>query len=45
MKISKVDVPEKINVPGAIARQELNFGDATGYGKMAGEYLALREWP
>jgi EutQ-like cupin domain len=42
MKISKVDVPEKINVPGAIARQELNFGDATGYGKIAGEYFSLK---
>jgi hypothetical protein len=37
MKISKAEVPEKINIPGAIARQELNFGDATGYGKIAGE--------
>ena len=42
MKISKADVPEKINVPGAIARQELNFGDATGYGKIAGEYFSLK---
>lgn len=42
MKISKADVPEKINVPGAIARQALNFGDATGYGKMAGEYFSLK---
>jgi hypothetical protein len=42
MKIAKADVPEKINVPGAIARQELNFGDATGYGKIAGEYFSLK---
>lgn len=42
MKISKADVPEKINVPGAIARQALNFGDATGYGRMAGEYFSLK---
>ncbi len=42
MKIAKADVPEKINVPGAIARQALNFGDATGYGKMAGEYFSLK---
>ncbi|MGB9082443.1 MAG: hypothetical protein WCD00_14180, partial [Desulfuromonadaceae bacterium] len=42
MKIAKSDIPEKINVPGAIARQELNFGDATGYGKIAGEYFSLK---
>ena len=42
MKIAKSDVPQKINVPGAIARQELNFGDAAGYGKIAGEYFSLK---
>jgi uncharacterized cupin superfamily protein len=43
MKITKADIPAKINVPGAIARQELNFGDATGYGKIAAEYFSLKE--
>ncbi len=42
MRISKADVPEKLNVPGAIARQKLDFGDATGYGKIAGEYFSLK---
>lgn len=42
MKISKADVPERLNVPGAIARQKLDFGDATGYGKIAGEYFSLK---
>ena len=42
MRISKLDVPEKINIPGAVARQALNFGDATGYGKIAGEYFSLK---
>jgi hypothetical protein len=42
MRISKGDVPEKLNVPGAIARQALDFGDATGYGRMAGEYFSLK---
>ena len=42
MRIAKTDVPERINVPGAIARQEFNFGDATGYGKIAGEYFSLK---
>ena len=41
MRISKSDVPVKLDVPGAIARQVLNFGDATGYGKIAGEYFSL----
>jgi hypothetical protein len=42
MKIRKSDIPERINIPGAIARQELNFGDATGYGTIAGEYFSLK---
>lgn len=41
MKIAKQNIPTKINVPGAIARQQLDFGDATGYAKMAGEYFSL----
>jgi hypothetical protein len=41
MRISKNDVPEKLNVPGAIARQQIDFGDAAGFGKMAGEYFSL----
>lgn len=41
MRISKTDIPVKIEVPGAIARQVLDFGDATGYGKLAGEYFSL----
>jgi hypothetical protein len=41
MRIAKTDVPVKINVPGAIARQKTDFGDATGFGKIAGEYFSL----
>jgi hypothetical protein len=41
MRIPKSDIPEKIRIPGAVARQELEFGDATGYGKIAGEYFSL----
>lgn len=41
MRIAKEDVPVKIDVPGATARQIQNFGDANGYGKMAGEYFTL----
>ena len=43
MKIAKHDIPARINVPGAIARQTLNFGDATGYGAIAGEYFSLKQ--
>ncbi len=41
MHITKNDVPVKIGIPGATARQQLNFGDATGYGKISGEYFSL----
>ena len=41
MRIAKIDIPEKIKVPGAVARQATEFGDATGYGKMAGEYFSM----
>lgn len=41
MHIRKQDIPAKISVPGAIARQVDGFGDARGYGRMAGEYFSL----
>ena len=41
MRIAKQDVPVRIDVPGAVARQKTDFGDATGYGKIAGEYFSL----
>lgn len=41
MRIAKTDVPEQIRIPGAVARQAIDFGDATGYGKIAGEYFSL----
>jgi hypothetical protein len=41
MRISKDDIPAKINVPGAVARVARNFGDATGFGDMGGEYFSL----
>ena len=42
MHITKTDTPEKFKVPGAIARQVFDFGDATNCGKLAGEYFSLR---
>jgi uncharacterized cupin superfamily protein len=41
MRIAKDDVPVKINAPGAVARQQTDFGDATGFGKMGAEYFSL----
>lgn len=43
MRIAKDQIKARLNVPGAIARQELNFGDASGYGTMAGEYFSLKQ--
>jgi hypothetical protein len=40
MRIAKEDIPVRINVPGATARQLTDFGDATGYGKISGEYFS-----
>ena len=41
MHIAKEDVPVKIGIPGATARQKVDFGDATGYGTISGEYFSL----
>lgn len=41
MHVAKEQIPAKIAVPGAVARQATNFGDASGYGTMGGEYFSL----
>jgi hypothetical protein len=41
MHVARTRVPEAFNVPGAVARQITQFGDASGYGKMTGEYFSL----
>jgi len=41
MKIRKEDVPATIDVPGAVARQQQDFGQVEGYGTMAGEWFSL----
>jgi hypothetical protein len=41
MRIAKEDVPVKVNAPGAVARQQTDFGDATGYGAIGGEYFSM----
>ena len=41
MRIAKDKVSVKMEIPGATLRQEINFGDATGLGKISGEYFSL----
>lgn len=41
MRIAKGDIPVRINAPGAVARQQTDFGDASGYGTFGGEYFSL----
>ena len=41
MRIPKEQIPARIDVPGAVARQATDFGDATGFGTMGGEYFSL----
>lgn len=41
MHLAKQEVPVRIDVPGARARQAPDFGDASGYGKISGEYFSL----
>jgi hypothetical protein len=41
MRISKGQIPAKIDVPGAVARVAPDFGDASGFTKMGGEYFSL----
>jgi len=41
MRIRKDDVDVKMQIPGAVLRQRTDFGDATGLGKISGEYFSL----
>ncbi len=41
MRIAKDDVDVKMEIPGAVIRQKTDFGDATGLGKISGEYFTL----
>ncbi|WP_303925906.1 hypothetical protein [Draconibacterium sediminis] len=41
MKVLKDDIEVKMEIPGAIIRQQTDFGDATGFGKISGEYFSL----
>ena len=41
MKIAREEVDIKLDIPGAVIRQRTDFGDATGFGKISGEYFSL----
>jgi hypothetical protein len=37
------DVEVTMEIPGAVVRQRMDFGDASGYGKISAEYFSLSE--
>ena len=41
MRVAKEHVDIKMQIPGAIIRQRKDFGDASGLGKISGEYFSL----
>jgi hypothetical protein len=41
MRIAMNDVGIKMEIPGALIRQQIDFGDATGLGKISAEYFTL----
>ncbi|MFC6835697.1 cupin domain-containing protein [Halomarina ordinaria] len=42
MKQAKGDVQVRVDTPDAIARQEMDFGDASEYGELSGEYFTMK---
>ncbi|GHA37816.1 hypothetical protein GCM10007103_19200 [Salinimicrobium marinum] len=41
MKISRENIDVKMKIPGAVIRQQTDFGDASGLGKISAEYFSL----
>lgn len=41
MRTAKNELPLKIDSPGAKARQQTDFGDASGYGTLGGEHFSM----
>jgi hypothetical protein len=37
----KTDVPVAVDTPDAVARQQMDFGDASEYGPLSGEYFTF----
>lgn len=38
MRVLKDDVEVRMEIPGAVIRQQRNFGNVTGFSKISGEY-------
>ncbi len=43
MRITKTDIPAKIDVPGALARQAVDFGDASECGSLSAEESCVED--
>lgn len=41
MKQNKQNVPVKVDTADAVARQQMDFGDTSGYGELSGEYFTF----
>ena len=41
MRVAKDDVEVRMETPGAVIRQRTEFGDASGFGKISGEYFTF----
>ena len=41
MRVPKDDVEVRMEIPGAVIRQRMNFGDVTGFDGISGEYFTL----
>ena len=41
MRVAKDDVDVKMQIPGAVIRQRTEFGSASGFDKISGEYFTL----
>jgi len=41
MRVAKEDVNVRMEIPGAVIRQQLGFGNVAGYSNISGEYFTL----
>jgi len=41
MRIAKDQVDVRMEIPGAVIRQHTDFGNASGFGQISGEYFTL----
>ncbi len=41
MRIAQSQIDVQLDIPGAVIRQRMNFGDVSGYGSLSCEYFTL----